>query len=165
MTIADAFNEITIAQGGTPNYSGTIAAAIDALNDALAGSDQDAAQTIEGAVRLLGQHIGSGGGGGTVKCYIANGDDAEDDPAFMVSDIVAESPVQTEITTVKIGQTTYVAQVFDASVGGIYAVGGLVSGGYITTNQMPLPYLEDQSQGTMLVAPIVDSILYATPIL
>ena len=61
MTIADAFNEITIAQGGTPNYSGTIAAAIDALNDTLAGSDQPAALTIEGAVRLLGQHIGGGG--------------------------------------------------------------------------------------------------------
>ena len=60
MTIAQAFNEITAAQGGTPNYSGTIAAAIDALNDALAGSDQPAAQTIEGAVRLLGQHIGGG---------------------------------------------------------------------------------------------------------
>lgn len=63
MTIADAFNEITIAQGGTPNYSGTIASAIDALNDALAGSDQPAETTIEGAVRLLGQHIGGGGGG------------------------------------------------------------------------------------------------------
>ena len=62
MTIADAFNEIAVAQGGTPNYSGTIAAAIDALNDALAGSDQPAAQTIEGAVRLLGEHIGGGGG-------------------------------------------------------------------------------------------------------
>lgn len=60
MTIADAFNEITIAQGGTPNYSGTIASAIDALNDTLAGSDQPAALTIEGAVRLLGQHIGGG---------------------------------------------------------------------------------------------------------
>lgn len=62
MTIADAFNEITVAQGGTPNYSGTIASAIDALNDALAGSDQPAETTIEGAVRLLGQHIGGGGG-------------------------------------------------------------------------------------------------------
>lgn len=66
MTIADAFNEITIAQGGTPNYSGTIASAIDALNDALAGSDQPAETTIEGAVRLLGQHIG-GSVSGTIE--------------------------------------------------------------------------------------------------
>lgn len=66
MTIADAFNEITVAQGGTPNYSGTIAAAIDALNDALAGSDQPAETTIEGAVRLLGQHIG-GSVSGTIE--------------------------------------------------------------------------------------------------
>lgn len=63
MTIAQAFNEIAVAQGGTPSKSGTIAGAIDALNDALAGSDQASAQTIEDAVRLLGQNIGGGGGG------------------------------------------------------------------------------------------------------
>lgn len=62
MTIAQAFNEIAVAQGGTAAKSGNIASAIDALNDALAGSDQKAATTIEGAVRLLGEHIGSGGG-------------------------------------------------------------------------------------------------------
>ena len=60
MTIAQAFNDIATAQGGTPSSSGTIAGAIDALNDALAGSDQECAQTIEGAVRLLGSHIGGG---------------------------------------------------------------------------------------------------------
>ena len=65
MTIAQAFNEIAAAQGGTPNNSGTIAGAIDALNDTLAGSDQEAATTIEEAVRLLGQHISTGGGGGS----------------------------------------------------------------------------------------------------
>lgn len=62
MTIAGEFNKITEAQGGTPSTSGTIVGAIDALNDTLAGSDQPAALTIEGAVRLLGQHIGGGGG-------------------------------------------------------------------------------------------------------
>lgn len=60
MTIAQAFNEITIAQGGTPSKGGTITGAIDALNDTLAGSDQKPAQTIEGAIRLLGAHIGGG---------------------------------------------------------------------------------------------------------
>ena len=65
MTIASAFNDIAVAQGGTASKSGTIAGAIDALNDALAGSDQSAAQSIEQAVRLLGEHIG--GGGGSVK--------------------------------------------------------------------------------------------------
>ena len=53
MTIAQAFNEIAVAQGGTASKSGTIAGAIDALNDALAGSDQASAQTIEDAVRLV----------------------------------------------------------------------------------------------------------------
>lgn len=81
MTIASAFNEIAVAQGGTANTSGTIAGAIDALNDALAGSDQAAASTIEGAVRLLGSHISAGGGGGggeaqTTDVYLwNNGDD------------------------------------------------------------------------------------------
>lgn len=69
MTIAQAFNEIAVAQGGTPSTSGTIAGAIDALNDALAGSDQQAAQTIEDAVRLLGQNIGGGGGGGGTSAH------------------------------------------------------------------------------------------------
>ena len=59
MTIASAFNDIAKAQGG--NVKGrSITEAIDALNDVLAGSDQEAAGTIEGAIRLLGQHIGGG---------------------------------------------------------------------------------------------------------
>lgn len=67
MTIASAFNDIAVAQGGTASKSGAITAAIDALNDALAGSDQPAAKTIEQAVRLLGEHIGGGGGGGSYE--------------------------------------------------------------------------------------------------
>lgn len=63
MTIASAFNDIAVAQGGTASKGGTIAGAIDALTDALAGSDVQSPDTIEGAVRLLGQHIGGGGGG------------------------------------------------------------------------------------------------------
>ena len=77
MTIASAFNDIAVAQGGTAAKSGAITAAIDALNDALAGSDQPQAQTIEQAVRLLGEHIGGGGGGGTeynIKCYHFDGE-------------------------------------------------------------------------------------------
>lgn len=71
MTIAQAFNEIAIAQGGAASTSGTIAGAIDALNDALAGSDQASAQTIEDAVRLLGQNIGGGGSSVTVEALTA----------------------------------------------------------------------------------------------
>ena len=63
MSIASAFNEITVAQGGTASKTGSIAGAIDKLNDVLAGNDQPGAETIEQAIRLLGQHIGSGGGG------------------------------------------------------------------------------------------------------
>lgn len=72
MTIVQALNEIAVAQGGTASKGGSIAEAIDALNDALAGSDQDAASTIEGAIRLLGQHIGSGGGEATTEVYLWN---------------------------------------------------------------------------------------------
>ena len=60
MTIASAFNDIAVAQGGTADTTGTITGAVDALNDALAGSDQAQGRTIEDAVRLLGQHIGGG---------------------------------------------------------------------------------------------------------
>ncbi len=70
MTIASAFNEIAVAQGGTAAKSGAITAAIDALNDALAGSDQPQAKTIEQPARLLGEHIGGGGGSSTAKLYV-----------------------------------------------------------------------------------------------
>ena len=67
MTIASAFNEIAVAQGGAASKTGSIAGAIDALNDALAGSDQQGAETIEDAVRLLGDHIGGGSVSGTIE--------------------------------------------------------------------------------------------------
>lgn len=62
MTIASAFNEIAVAQGGTADNSGTIAGAVDALTDALAGSDVAQGATIEDGVRVLGEYIGGGGG-------------------------------------------------------------------------------------------------------
>lgn len=75
MTIAAAFNDIAVAQGGTASKSGTITGALDALTDALAGSDQPAPQTIEQGVRMLGEHIGGGGGtfSGTNYCYNKSG--------------------------------------------------------------------------------------------
>ena len=62
MTIASAFNEIAVANGGTADNSGTIAGAVDALTDALAGSDVAQGATIEDGVRVLGEYIGGGGG-------------------------------------------------------------------------------------------------------
>lgn len=73
MTIASAFNEIAVAQGGTASKSGTITGALDALTDALAGSDQPAPQTIEQGVRMLGEHIGGGGGEDARVFVIPNG--------------------------------------------------------------------------------------------
>lgn len=73
MTIASAFNEIAVAQGGTASSSGTIAGAIDALTDALAGSDVQSPDTIEGAVRLLGEHIGGGGSFGNPSEVMVTG--------------------------------------------------------------------------------------------
>jgi len=61
MTIAKAFNEIAVAQGGTADTTGTIAGAIDAVNDALAGSDLPKKPRIEDGIRVLGQYIGGGG--------------------------------------------------------------------------------------------------------
>lgn len=80
MTIASAFNEIAVAQGGTASKSGTITSALDALTDALAGSDQPAPQTIEQGVRMLGEHIGGGGGGADLgeKVIVKAGKTVED---------------------------------------------------------------------------------------
>ena len=60
MTIHGAFNEITETLGGTPSTDGTITGAIDALNDTLAGENQERGISIEDGIRLLGEHIGSG---------------------------------------------------------------------------------------------------------
>lgn len=62
-SIARAFNDVAIAQGG--EYGGaTIAGAIDALTDALAGEDVPRPATIADAVSLMGEYVGGGGGGG-----------------------------------------------------------------------------------------------------
>lgn len=74
MSIAKAFNDIAVAQGGTASTSGNIedaaAAMASALGETFAGHeimvetiDDGSQQTIEAAVALLGQHIGGGGGG------------------------------------------------------------------------------------------------------
>lgn len=139
MTIADAFNEITIAQGGTPNYSGTIASAIDALNDALAGSDQPAETTIEGAVRLLGQHIG-GGSSVTVEALSATENKtytAPEGKAYSpVTVNVAAQPVQFEVETENCSALFYVfSNDFDPSDPGTpitAAVPGTVVYGAVT---------------------------------
>ena len=59
MSIVSKFNDIAARLGGTRGGN-SITGAIDALNDVLAGSDQDRATTIEGAIRLLGEHVDKG---------------------------------------------------------------------------------------------------------
>ena len=103
MTIASAFNDIAVAQGGTAAKSGAITAAIDALNDALAGSDQPQAKTIEEAVRLLGEHIG--GGGGSLGATIVFGASTEGgDPVMAEYRIgIGESVVATTFAPEMVG--------------------------------------------------------------
>ena len=93
MTIASEFNKITEKLGGTPSNSGTIASAIDALNDVLAGSDQPAVQTIEGAVALLGEHIG-GGSSVTVEALTAT-----ENKTYTAPDGTAYSPVTVNVSS------------------------------------------------------------------
>ena len=124
MTIASAFNDIAVAQGGTAAKSGAITAAIDALNDALAGSDQPTAKTIEQAVRLLGEHIG-GGGVSTVKCYILNMEDPT--TAYNPSDVAVQDSSQTAIAT-EVDQVTVQGMTanclsFAANIGASYYIG------------------------------------------
>ena len=80
MTIHGAFNDIAEDLGGIADTSGTIVGAIDALNDVLAGSDQQRAGNIEEAVRLLGLHIGGGGGiqfGNGIRVDVRLDDDSD----------------------------------------------------------------------------------------
>lgn len=147
MTIASAFNDIAVAQGGTAAKSGAITAAIDALNDALAGSDQPQAKTIEQAVRLLGEHIGGGGGGGAVKCYIINDDDWE--TPLNTADVSVEDgngasiSVSTDELTVEgpMGAETFACLSFTANVGGVYKIGRGTSAHYLTSGTLVLSTL------------------------
>lgn len=91
MTIADAFNRIAVNQGGQPDTTGTIAGAIDAVCDAVAGEDVPERATIEESVELLGEYIG--GGGATVEplAVTANG-------TYDGGGSVAYSPVTVSVT-------------------------------------------------------------------
>lgn len=104
-TIAQAFNAITVAQGGTPKGA-TIVDAIDGLTDTLAGEDVPRPATIADAVSLLGEHIG---GGATLitKTITANDVyDAADDGADGYSQV-----------TVNVEHTLYINK--NASLNGI----------------------------------------------
>lgn len=121
MTIAQAFNDIAVAQGGTASKSGTIAGAIDALNDALAGSDQQSAQTIEDAVRLLGQNIG-GGSSVTVEALTAT-----ENKTYTAPSGKAYSPVTVNVSGGggSIGNLNgVVAFVMEPQIGNYYDEGG-----------------------------------------
>lgn len=164
MTIASAFNDIAVAQGGTASKSGAITAAIDALNDALAGSDQPQAKTIEQAVRLLGEHIG-GGGGGTVKCYIINSD--EWGAPLSTTDLVVRSAtggtvisLESDTLTFEEDDESYTCVSFVAEIGEAYAVTSgdltLVSGtiGLVSDPGSPMPSDSSSYQNTMaFIAP------------
>ena len=65
-TIADELNAISVEHGYTGAAPKTIAGAIDALADTLAGTDVEERRTIAGAVKALAPYIGSGGGGTTL---------------------------------------------------------------------------------------------------
>ena len=63
-TIADELNAISVEHGYTGAAPKTIADAIDALADTLAGEDIEERRTIAGAIHALAPYIGGGGGGG-----------------------------------------------------------------------------------------------------
>ena len=105
MTIAKAFNEIAIAQGGTADTSGTIAGAIDALNDALAGSDLPKKPRIEDGIRVLGQYIGGGGGQNVVVYFVEDYDGTIRQPEGTIK--IGDSVITSTTTAESDGETVY----------------------------------------------------------
>ena len=65
-TIADELNSISVEHGYTGAAPKTIAGAIDALADTLAGTDVEGKRTIAGAVKALAPYIGGGGSLGEI---------------------------------------------------------------------------------------------------
>lgn len=120
MTIASAFNELAVANGGTADSSGTIAGAIDALTDALAGSDIPEGRTIEDNVKILGEHL-SGGGGETVE--FAVGVTADNGTSWLTSNygtVTANGEALAAKDTIASGATT--VMLFEASAGALIEV-------------------------------------------
>lgn len=68
-TIADELNAISVEHGYTGAAPKTIAGAIDALADTLAGTDVEGKRTIAGAVKAIAPYIGSGGGAERVELF------------------------------------------------------------------------------------------------
>lgn len=101
MTIQSAFNEITETLGGTPSTDGTITGAIDALNDTLAGSNQDRGNSIEDAVKLLGEHINVSPTLGVLSAIeIMSGESAIEDVSYET--LIGEKRVAVSLGTVEI---------------------------------------------------------------
>lgn len=69
-TIAQEINAITEAQGGTATGQ-TIAEAVNALADTLAGEDVAGGRTIAEAVHNIAPYVGGGGGGASVGDLVA----------------------------------------------------------------------------------------------
>lgn len=68
-TIADELNAISVEHGYTGAAPKTIAEAIDALADTLAGEDVDSGRSIASAIHALAPYIGTGGGSQRVELF------------------------------------------------------------------------------------------------
>ena len=160
MTIAQEFNKLAVSHGGTADSSGTIAGAIDALNDALAGSDQPAAQTIEEAVKRLGEHIGGGSASGTIE--ITENGEGIDVAQYAYADVnvsgggggtcmvyaveMADGTPQQPQGTIKVGDTTY-ASSDTSTVMGMTVYGYELPAGAIIEYRAPTGYTPDTGAG------------------
>lgn len=93
MTIASKLNAMAVANGGTADKSGTITGALDALNDALAGSDyQTDKSTIETALDGLGANIGGGSQRG-ILIGVSAWDERDDDSRSFFINIEDGRPI------------------------------------------------------------------------
>lgn len=106
-TIAQELFTIAEAQGGTASgYPRTIAGAVDALTDALAGSDVDSGRTIAEAVAVMGEYIG-GGGGGSVTLNMRWSDMGDEKPFDGCVWVNVEDEPRTEFGTATIKGNDY----------------------------------------------------------
>lgn len=98
MSLVKTINDITVSLGGTASKSNTLTGALDALIDTLAGEDVDVPKNFEGAFKLLGEHIGTGGEGGSNMFklhvidanYVSGETDTPSYPVIMVDDTPLE---------------------------------------------------------------------------
>lgn len=106
-TIADELNAISVEHGYTGAAPKTIAGAIDALADTLAGTDVKSGRSISGAIHALAPYIGTGGGTKRVELFNETVTTTEDEGGYFTAKLAFTGDITDDPLVVVFDGTEY----------------------------------------------------------